>query len=174
MWMPGAVFLAAAVWFLVTAENLPGSRAVMLFALGVVPATLLYGCLAVMAVSGWASTQRIRIRDGIIRKQYPMGPFESFSLPVWTPLDDLHLYSAAVEPHHRDEEAEDNRPAFHDRVSVMRRGRKVLTFGPGLTAEEGKRIAVALNDFFCRSVDSALQHESHSGETALTSAAPES
>ena len=174
MWMPGAVFLTAAVWFLVTAEGLSASRAVMLFALGVVPATLLYGCLAVMAVSGWASKQRVRIRDGVIRKQYPMGPFESFSLPVWAPLDDLALYSAVVEHHYRDGRSQQNRPGFHDRVSVMRRGHKVLTLGPGLTAEEGERIAAALNAFFDRSVDAASSHESPASETAPASHATES
>jgi hypothetical protein len=157
MWTPGAVFVLFSLWFLAANDSLSAGRKLLLGGFGVLPAALLYGALGMMAVSGWSSTQRIRVHGDLIRKQYPLGPFESFSLPVWTRLGDIARCSVQVEPHFKDERGPDNRPAFRDRLVVVGKGRKLLTFGPTLTVAEAERIAETLNSYFAEKVSGQFE-----------------
>lgn len=148
MWTPGAALVAFGVWMLASNQSIEPGRKVLVVGLGLLPAAVLYGALGLMSVSGWSRTQRLRIRDGIARKQYPLGRIESFSLPVWTPLTDPSACCVRVEPHRKDSERPFNRPAFRDRLTLVSRGRKLLSFGPTLTVSEAELVADALNAYF--------------------------
>jgi hypothetical protein len=148
MWMPLVALIAFIAWlFLSRAQPLP-RRTSLIALIGLVPAGILYCITALTARPGWARAQRIRIRDGLLHKQYPFGQIDSLALPVQLDLTRYKRCEAVLEHVKKDEQRVGFRPPMRNRVRIECDHKPVLWLGPSLTLWEGQLVADHLNEYF--------------------------